>query len=291
MPDNIPTKNIPLSTVPVKSTIGTPIGNTGYGTSKYDYPVNVQDALYNLEEFRHNNQSNWDVLGNASMHFAGSALNAALEIPAIAFGALKAPFTVIDNLTQNQKTVGNSVIDGLSQIYDNEISRDVVDPINQWFQDTFKVYQSQAQKDSNFFSYENLASGHFLDALLSGAGYTAGSFLTGAALTKAFNLGKAASVGTKFKDAEAAVQAASKGINTISPNLKSQLTLGTIMATMESSLEARQTKDQILESLKDRNDLSDAQKEEIANSGSLANFAFNMAVLTPTNTFIFQKLN
>jgi hypothetical protein len=89
MPDNIPTKNIPLSTVPVKSTIGTPIGNTGYGTSKYDYPVNVQDALYNLEEFRHNNQSNWDVLGNASMHFAGSALNAALEIPAIALWCSK----------------------------------------------------------------------------------------------------------------------------------------------------------------------------------------------------------
>jgi hypothetical protein len=248
MPDNIPTKNIPLSTVPVKSTIGTPIGNTGYGTSKYDYPVNVQDALYNLEEFRHNNQSNWDVLGNASMHFAGSALNAALEIPAIFYGALKVPFVQIDALSQG-KTPLNAAATGLSEIFDNEISREVVDPINQWFQDTFKVYQSQAQKDSNFFSYENLASGHFLDALLSGAGYTAGSFLTGAALTKAFNLGKAASVGTKFKDAEAAVQAASKGINTISPNLKAQLTLGTIMATMESSLEARQTKDQILETL------------------------------------------
>ena len=88
---------------PQKGVIGTPIGNTGYGSSKYDYEVNPQDALYNLEEFRHNNQNNWDVLGNASMHFAGSAVNAALEIPAIAFGALKAPFTVIDNLTQNQK--------------------------------------------------------------------------------------------------------------------------------------------------------------------------------------------
>ena len=274
---------------PQKGVIGTPIGNTGYGTSKYDAPVNYQDALYNLEDFRHNNQNNWDVLGNASMHFAGSALNAALEIPAIFYGALKVPFVQIDELTKG-KSAKTAYVNGLSEIFDNEISRGVVDPINNWFQDTFKVYQSQAQKDSNFFSYENLASGHFLDALLSGAGYTAGSFLTGAALTKAFNLGKAASVGTKFKDAEAAVQAASKGINTISPNLKAQLTLGTIMATMESSLEARQTKDQILKTLKDRNDLSDAQKEEIANSGSLANFAFNMAVLAPTNTFIFKNL-
>ena len=290
MPENIPTKNIPLSTIPVKSTIGRPIGNTGYGTSKYDTQVNYQDALYNLEEFRHNNQSNLDVLGNATAHFAGSAVNAALEIPAIAFGALKAPFVGWNSLAKGNGFV-NAEVDAFNAYYDNEISRQVVDPINQWFQDTFKVYSSQKQKDSNFFSYENLTSGHFLDALLSGGGYTAGSFLTGAALTKAFGLTKMAATGTKVgESAESLIaEAANTAKKSIPLNLRSQLAIGTIMAGMESSLEARQTKDQILQELKDSN-LTDAQKQDIAESGSLANFAFNMAILVPTNSLVFGRL-
>jgi len=291
MPNNIPIKQGTLSKIPVPSTIGTPIGNTGYGTSKYDAKVNYQDALYNLEEFRHNNQSSLDVIGNSLAHFAGSAVNAGLEIPAIAFGALKAPFVGWSSLAKGEG-LANAEVDAFNAYFDNEISRQVVDPINQWFQDTFKVYSSQKQKDSNFFSYENLTSGHFLDALLSGAGYTAGSFVTGAALTKAFGLAKIAATGAKVgESAESLIaEAANTAKKSIPINLRSQLAIGTIMAGMESSLEARQTKDQILQELKNVSNLTDAQKQDIAESGSLANFAFNMGILVPTNSLVFGRL-
>jgi hypothetical protein len=284
------------STKDSPSTFGIPMEGSTFGESKYDRPVNYLSFLQSPDDYRHNNQGNLDIIANSLMHFSGSAVNAGLEIPAIAFGALKYPFTQIKTLINDNSDrstlgkIGHATSTALTGIYDNEISRGVVDPINQWFQDTFKVYQSQAQKDSNFFSYENLASGHFLDALLSGAGYTAGSYLTGAALTKAFNLSKLAASGTKVLNAEEAIAKAASGVSGLKIPLNSQITLGTTMAAMESSLEARQTKDQILESLKDRNDLSEAQKENIANSGSLANFAFNMAILAPTNTLVFGKL-
>lgn len=252
---------------------------------------------FNQQDFRNENQSNLDIVGNSIAHFAGTAISAGLEIPALVWGVVKAPFVGWASLPENIREHGflkgawESEVQAFNQYYDNELSRQVVDPINDWFQNTFPVYQSRAQSAAPFFSIENLASGHTLDMIASGAGYTVGSLLTGAGLTKIFGLAKEAAAGAKIASQTDLLEAGSKAASRIMPlETRKQLYIGTLMAGMEASQQARSDKDENIKLLRDNHpELTEEQIQNIADKRSLFDFAVNMAILAPTDAMLLRN--
>ena len=297
---------------PPKITLGS---STGYDQSvlmSTDYLDKTRDidkfAKYNVprgqlldwEEIRAMNQSTADKWGN---------------------GIAKAGVTTIGAVAEN--TLG--IIFGLGELafgsgdyYDNTIGK-TVDKTNEWMRENMPNYLTS--EEQNMSTFEKLGTANFwADTVANGLGYSIGSIATmyvtgglgpisglaragkaalGASRTAAlYNASKAIVNGTKLgtqlaKGASFGAKFARHG---------QVLETGLMMSLAEGSVEARETKNTVRENLisayVERNGLDSKSDipaaelkaiEETASAAGNANFAANLAVLTPTNLLMFGR--
>lgn len=264
--------------------------------AKYNVP---RGQLLDWEEIRAMNQSTADKWGN---------------------GIAKAGVTTIGAVAEN--TLG--IIFGLGELvtggdyYDNSVGR-TVDKTNEWMRENMPNYLTS--EEQNMSTFEKLGTANFwADTVANGLGYSIGSIATmyvtgglgpisglaragkavlGASRTAAlYNASKAIVNGTKLgaqlaKGASFGAKFARHG---------QVLETGLMMSLAEGSVEARETKNTVRENLisayLERNGLDSKSDipaaelkaiEETASAAGNANFAANLAVLTPTNLLMFGR--
>lgn len=143
----------------------------GFGNSQYDDEIKTLSQLENLENFRSQAQSATDQFFNG----LGKAV--------ILTGT-----TFLDGIIGTIWGIGTAAVEGRwSGLWDNGFSKAMND-INEWSEGVMANYYTDAQKESPWYSSENLFSMNFwADKVLKNAGFTAGAILTGVATGNALS--------------------------------------------------------------------------------------------------------
>lgn len=214
-----------------------------------------------------------------------------------------------------ENTVG--VIAGLGELvtggayYDNFVGKSV-DKGNEWMREAMPNYKTQAENDMGIG--QKLGTANFwADTVANGFGYSLGSLATiyltggvggiarfvgkGAKMSTMYNLSKAITTGTQLADK---TFKASKSQRLLSALNTAEM--GLYMSLAESSVEARETQKNAYDSivareLEERGLQSEYQLGEkiladirdASYSAGNADFIANLAVLAPTNLFMFGK--
>lgn len=268
------------------------------GTTSYEAPSQYDQGLlpgYEAEEFRAYRQPWTDKLGNGLVNMTSSAFTGALESTVgVVYGAGAALFSL-----------------DASKFYDNEFGRSL-DAFNNYARETNPFYYSEAEKNASLLGgmgYQNF----WFDKVLGGAGYTVGSLLAGYGMGKAFQMGKTARLAQISDElgqaAKAGAELSSEALKYARWDMGKQIALGGIMAHGESSMEARQTYDSMVENLTklrtqalDPNtepeiklqlaqyaNLTDDKIDNLARSAADTNYLVNMAVTGPTDMLLLGK--
>ena len=135
----------------------------GFGNSQYDDEIKTLSQLENLENFRSQAQS-----------ATGQFFNG-LGKAAVLTGT-----TFLDGIIGTIWGIGTAALEGRwSGLWDNGFSK-AMNGINEWSEGVMANYYTDAQKESPWYSSENLLSMNFWsDKVLKNAGFTAGAILTG----------------------------------------------------------------------------------------------------------------
>lgn len=143
----------------------------GFGNSQYDDEIKTLSQLGNLENFRSQAQSATDQFFNG----LGKAI--------ILTGT-----TFLDGIIGTIWGVATAIGEGRwSGLWDNGFSK-TMNSINEWSEGVMANYYTDAQKESPWYSSENLWSMNFwADKVLKNAGFTAGAILTGVATGNALS--------------------------------------------------------------------------------------------------------
>ena len=264
--------------------------------TKYDVPLGRN---FDWEEIRYNNQSRGEQ---------------------IAHGFGKAGITTLGAVAEN--TLG--IIFGLGELasggayYDNVIGKGV-DKMNEWARENMPNYYSRHYQDMSLL--QRMGTTNFwADGVANGLGYSIGSIAT------IWGTGGLGAIGTGFKIAQAASKSralynTTKAITTgakLGKQLKGGVNLsnrfrrgvqmteaGLMMSLAEASVEARETQKQTYDNLIEeyladpKNNAKNISEipldvlkamEETSYSAGNAGFGLNLAVLTPTNLFMFGKM-
>lgn len=264
--------------------------------AKYNVP---RGQLLDWEEIRAMNQSTADKWGN---------------------GLAKAGVTTIGAVAEN--TLG--IVFGLGELvtggdyYDNSVGR-TVDKTNEWMRENMPNYFTS--EEQNMSTFEKLGTANFwADTAANGIGYSIGSiatmYVTGglgpiSGMVKAAKFGLGASRTAALYNASKAIVNGTKlgtqlakgaSFGTKFARHGQVLETGLMMSLAEGSVEARETKNTVRENLisayLERNGLDSKSDipaaelkaiEETASAAGNANFAANLAVLTPTNLLMFGR--
>ena len=194
----------------------------GFGNSQYDDEIKTLSQLENLENFRSQAQSATDQFFNG----LGKAV--------ILTGT-----TFLDGIIGTIWGIGTAAIEGRwSGLWDNGFSK-AMNCINEWSEGVMANYYTGAQKESPWYSSENLFSMNFwADKVLKNAGFTAGAILTGVATGNALSAtGALKKVGT---------MAAKWGPNAAArtPGIVSAALGSTLSGAAESRMQAIQATDE-----------------------------------------------
>ena len=226
-------------------------------------------------------------------------------------GIAKAGVTTLGAVAEN--TLG--VVAGIGEMmfgsgayYDNFVGKSV-DKFNENMRESFPNYRTQAEEQMSIG--EKLGTANFwADTVANGFGYSIGSLSTiwltsglgvvgrSAKAMQLYNASKAAANGTKIGEA---ITAGSKTKGFV--NLLAKGEMGLYMSLAESSVEARETQkntyNSLLELARENKieqglspELSQSELKDIENisySAGNTNFIGNLAVLMPTNLFMFGK--
>jgi hypothetical protein len=244
---------------------------------------------------------------------------------AVAKGAGIALSTFIQGTAGAVYGVGKWIEDGkFSSFYNNEFSQGL-DQWNQSLENTLPNYYTQAERDANWYSPQNLFSANFVfDKVIKNLGYAAGAYASGAGWESAF---KALSMLSKLSVAGGLVNAsvaAENAIGTVANTAKlgklegmfasigskfaanynllnqtQRVMYAGLMSTGEAAMEALQNTNQFRQQLIDEyyntngqlpsgTDLENINKQadEVGN----LTFGLNAALLTLTNTVQLPKI-
>lgn len=146
-----------------------------FGRSQYDRNITVKEDLYNLENFRGQQQSGLDKFGNFLVRFPVSVgTNVVGGLGGVAYGGLKTVYKGIEALTDDKDQSAAEIIRNL---YDNELF-DGLDHINETLGENLPFYYTDLEKRKGLLSQAGTANFWF-DKFANGM-----SFITGAVLTE-----------------------------------------------------------------------------------------------------------
>ena len=212
-----------------------------------------------------------------------------------------------------------SASEAFSKTYDNSSSQ-FWDRFNKGAEEMFPNYYSEAETKADAFSVENLTSSNFWgDKVLKNVGFTLGAMLGGGKVAKGLQLLTKVSMGARAAETTVAFRAltnagvtpfaAAQKVGSMVPyaiDKATQVATGAIVSFGEASMEAKQVKDELVESLTakykaekykenpDWNGEIDPENSKRINDYASASgnvtMAVNMAVLTGLETFQFGKL-
>lgn len=204
-----------------------------------------------------------------------------------------------------------------SKLYDNS-SATFWKNFNETAEKAFPVYASEAYQKADLLSAETLTSSNFWgETILKNAGFTLGAIVGGGVVSKGLSktfqaVGKIAGTAKALENASMVAELVKGGATQAEALRKvaatipyaaskaQQLATGMIVASGEASMEAKQTHDELGEKLISQykaahngeapvgEDLNKIKQYQ-ASAGNL-NMAFNMAVLTASDLFQFNKL-
>lgn len=216
-----------------------------FGKSKYDDTITDVSQLYNLDENRYEQQSTAAALGNAFVKMLGTA---GTTLASTIGGPIVGTATAINE-------------GRWSGLWDNEFTQALSDIDNE-LEENFKIYQSERQKEADWFSVDNLTSASFWgDDVIKNAGFMLGAAAAGSGFTGSLGLASRAF---------GLAQKASKATNVTTAILGSVFS-----AAGEGAIEAKQTAQELVElntkRLKDAIDkeYKEAIDEYNANKGTL----------------------
>jgi hypothetical protein len=291
--------------------LSTSYARTGDFSDFSKYGVNYS-PFANLEEERARNQSNWEKVGN---------------------GLYKAANTFVGSAAENTVGYALGLTDWVMSGFEDFQESMTNNPVGVYFDERNKMLQEEMP---NFYTQEemdkqgtlgSLGSINFwADKFANGMAYSLGSvatmMLTGGTTGLVTGLGKAAKIGTGVSKGLASLHAAralngakksgdiirraanikAMGQTNRASNALGYLETGAMMSMAESSVEAREVKNRVVESLNqqvmtemgldsvDDIPVSERRKiEEIAAQKEAIAFYGNMGILMPTNLVMFGK--
>ena len=146
-----------------------------FGMSQYDRNITTKEDLYNLENFRGQQQSTADKFGNFLVRFPVSVgTNVAGGLAGLGVGFVKTVYKGAEALADDKDHSGAEII---RNIYDNELF-DVLDGVNEALSDNLPFYYTDLERKKGLFSQAGTANFWF-DKFANGM-----SFITGAVLTE-----------------------------------------------------------------------------------------------------------
>jgi|DEB0MinimDraft_6_1074348.scaffolds.fasta_scaffold00121_6 hypothetical protein len=233
-------------------------------------------------------------------------------------GIAKAGVVTATSFTENLLGVPMGIISmaGGGDFFDNSLGRRI-DKINDWMQENMPNYRTRQEENNSVLA--GLGTANFwADTFLNGLGYSIGSIasvyatggvgvigLSSKAVSAAargmgvYKAAKAIATGTKL--ANTLQKGARVGTNVL--NAAKVADMGFMMALAESSVEARETKKNMIEMLQqdymDQEGLVNISQipadvlsdiEDAASAAGNTNFIANLAITGGTNMFMFGKM-
>jgi effector-binding domain-containing protein len=228
-----------------------------------------------INEYRADQQTWSDKLGNGMVNMASSAFTGALE-STVGLGV---------GITQ-------ALIEGdKSKIWNNEFGQ-WLDQFNEATRELAPFYQTEEEQNMSLAA--SLGTSNFwFDKVLGGAGYTIGSLAASYGLSKVFSLAGVASKGlvTTADDAMGILARDASKVSKLGvTELAKQTAIGSLMAHGESAMEARQTYTETLKFLEENNpELTPEQREKYATNAANSNYLMNLAITGPTDMMLLGK--
>lgn len=262
-----------------------------FGRSQYDKNVTTKEQLYNLENFRGQQQTTLDKIGNAVPRFVvGVGTNVLGGLTGLVYGGIKSLYKAAEAPFDDKE---DSAAEIFRNVYDNELF-DALDYINEQTSEALPFYYTDLEKKKGLLSQAGTANFWF-DKFANGLSFIVGAVLTEAAATgiggfigtalpgagtvtvggaaatgnlmrlnrlaqKIFKGSKAANTGKRTLDL--AEKAGSTGRNIEGLKVLRQLGTG---AMYESAIEARSTYDAVLENFLDNYGERFAEQEQKLN--------------------------
>lgn len=241
-----------------------------------------------INEYRANQQSTWDKLGNGLFNMGTSAFTGALE-STVGLGV----------------GLASAIVDGKASSFYNNAFGEWIDSLNESAREFAPFYSTE--EEQNMGLGESMGTANFwFDKVLGGAGYTLGSLATGYGLNSLFKLSTKAAAGmiSSADDAMAVLNSTAKAASGIERlDMTKQFAIGMVMAHGESAMEARQTYDETLRQLTQARDqakqgnsefaqyanLTDEQIKKYSEDAANSNYLMNLAITGPTDMMLLGK--
>lgn len=133
-----------------------------FGSSAYDSSDITAEDMYNLDNYRANEQSWFSKITNG-----------------LAKGVVLTGTTFLDGTVGLLYGLGDIRKKGFSGVWDNDFSR-AMKAINEWSEEAMPNYYTDAQKNAAWYDPVNLFSANFLgDKLIKNLGFTVGAYYSG----------------------------------------------------------------------------------------------------------------